>query len=237
MTVAKWKSNIVSLAACSAFLLSSLAGGAAEASIRQGDSGSQVTQLQQKLRESGYAINIDGSFGSSTVRLVKDFQKKHGLEADGIVGEATQVALFGRVIETPPAPVVKTAPITSAGGNVARLLEIANSLQGTPYVWGGSSAGGFDCSGFVQYVFAAAGVSLPRTCDVQFEVGQPVEKSQLQPGDVVFFETYTAGPSHVGIYLSDGMFIHASSAEGYVCLDNLNREYRIQTYIGARRMM
>ena len=71
----------------------------AQAAIKQGDSGAQVAQIQKKLSELKYAINVDGSFGSDTVRLVKYFQESKGLEPDGIVGEATQVALFGHVIE------------------------------------------------------------------------------------------------------------------------------------------
>ena len=107
---------------------------------------------------------------------------------------------------------------------------------GVPYVFGGTSPYGFDCSGYVQYVFANAGVSLPRTADVQFEVGTPVSTAELVPGDLVFFSTYTYGASHVGIYVGDGNFIHASSSQG-VTISSLSQAYYSSRYIGARRIL
>jgi cell wall-associated NlpC family hydrolase len=106
----------------------------------------------------------------------------------------------------------------------ARITLTAQRYQGVPYVWGGTSPGGFDCSGFTQYVFALNRVKLPRTADVQFEVGIPVRYEQLQPGDLVFFSTYERGPSHNEIYLGSGRFISASSSRG-VAIDRLDSDY------------
>ena len=116
-----------------------------------------------------------------------------------------------------------------------KVTHTALRYVGVPYVWGGTSFNGVDCSGFVQAVFEHNGVSLPRTADSQFEVGRPVKMHDLEPGDLVFFETYAVGASHVGIYLGGGRFIHASS-EG-VRVDALAEDYYALRYIGARRLI
>lgn len=118
----------------------------------------------------------------------------------------------------------------------ARVTHTALRYVGVPYVWGGTSLSGVDCSGFVQAVFEHNGISLPRTADSQFEVGRAVKMRDLEPGDLVFFETYEAGASHVGIYLGGGRFIHASSSDG-VRVDDLAMDYYAARYIGARRLI
>jgi cell wall-associated NlpC family hydrolase len=123
-----------------------------------------------------------------------------------------------------------------------RLLEIEAGLTrtalryiGVPYVWGGESFDGVDCSGFVQAVFRRNGIELPRTADAQFEVGRRVfGQDNLRPGDLVFFQTYTEGASHVGIYLGGGQFVHASASDG-VRIDSLSDDYYASRYLGARR--
>jgi cell wall-associated NlpC family hydrolase len=101
-------------------------------------------------------------------------------------------------------------------------------------MWGGESFGGVDCSGFVQAVFRHNGIELPRTADAQFEVGRHVPGAGLQPGDLVFFQTYAEGASHVGIYLGGGQFVHASSSNG-VRVDSMSESYYASRFIGARR--
>ena len=115
-----------------------------------------------------------------------------------------------------------------------QLTRTALRYLGVPYEWGGESFSGVDCSGFVQVVFRHNGIDLPRTADAQFEVGHRISMSRLQPGDLVFFQTYTEGASHVGIYLGDGRFVHASSSDG-VRVDSLSEDYYSSRYIGARR--
>ena len=151
----------------------------------------------------------------------------YDLEADGLVGSATYSALLG-----------KGMPEVSRGSNYISRRIISDSMQylGVPYVFGGTTPSGFDCSGYVRYVFANAGIYLPRMADEQFEVGTPVSTDELIPGDLVFFTTYTYGASHVGIYLGDGNFINASSSRG-VAIDSLYSSYWGSCYIGARRVM
>lgn len=122
------------------------------------------------------------------------------------------------------------------GRLVSSVLRSANSFMGTPYSMGGTTSRGIDCSGFTQRVFAMNGVKLPRTADVQFNAGVGVARGQEQPGDLVFFETYLPGPSHVGIYIGDNKFIHASSSRG-VTVSSLKETYYRSTYIGARRVL
>lgn len=206
-----------------------LMGSAEAAALRWGDSGSDVALLQERLQSLGYSVGgADGAFGSQTEAAVKAIQADRGLEADGIVGEATW-----SVLRLPGTPVSRGRGDSIA---VSRILATAKRHQGVPYLWGGTTPNGFDCSGFTQYVFGLNGISLPRTADVQFGVGQPVTRSQLQPGDLVFFSTYEPGPSHNGIYLGDGKFISASSSRG-IAIDRLDSSYWGPRYIGARRVL
>ena len=118
-----------------------------------------------------------------------------------------------------------------------RIVSNAKKYLGTPYVWGGTTPNGFDCSGFTQYVMKAVGVSIPRTTTEQYKVGTYVAKSALQPGDLVFLQnTYRSGISHVGIYIGGGKMIHASSSKGVVTSD-LSGSYYVQHYYGARRIV
>jgi cell wall-associated NlpC family hydrolase len=131
------------------------------------------------------------------------------------------------------APRATVAGASSLGTLIA---ERALAFQGVPYVFGGTSPHtGFDCSGFVQYVFANAGVSIPRTADAQFAAGRPVPSTNPQPGDLVFFQTYDYGASHVGIYLGGGKFVQEIAPNVHV--SDFNSPYFRRRYIGARRLI
>jgi peptidoglycan DL-endopeptidase CwlO len=119
------------------------------------------------------------------------------------------------------------APPSIHGG----VVGIAMRYLGVPYVWGGASPSGFDCSGLVMYVFAQIGVSLPHSSYAQYGMGAPVAMSQLQPGDLVFF----AGASHVGIYIGGGQFIHAPHTGDVVKISSLTGWYA-STFAGGRRI-
>lgn len=116
------------------------------------------------------------------------------------------------------------------------VIATAKSFIGVPYVWGGTTPNGFDCSGFTQYVLARNGISVPRTAAEQYNEGTSVSKANLRVGDLVFFTTYKAGPSHLGFYIGDGNFIHASSSKG-VTISSLSNSYYADRYIGARRVI
>jgi peptidoglycan DL-endopeptidase CwlO len=102
---------------------------------------------------------------------------------------------------------------------------------GTPYVWGGASPSGFDCSGFVMYVFSQIGVSLPHSSYAQYGYGSPVSLGNLQPGDLVFFD----GLGHVGIYIGGGSFIHAPHTGDVVKISSMTGWYA-STFVGGRRL-
>ena len=125
----------------------------------------------------------------------------------------------------------------SSASTADKIIATAKQYIGVPYVWGGTSPKGFDCSGLVQYVFKAHGISLNRTAETQYKHGSYVSKNNLKPGDLVFFQnTYKAGISHVGIYIGNGQFIHASSSKG-VTISNLSSSYYTSHYYGARRIL
>ncbi len=128
-------------------------------------------------------------------------------------------------------------PRSGRVGVNSKLISRAISYRGSRYVFGASGNNGvFDCSSFVQHLMRGEGLSLPRTAREQFQVGKRLSRSELQPGDVVFFAgTYRAGISHVGMFVGNGMFVHAASSKRGVVLDPLDLPYYASKYAGARR--
>jgi NlpC/P60 family len=126
----------------------------------------------------------------------------------------------------PPSP-------TPDGRDIA---EAALRQQGRPYRLGGETPDGFDCSGLVEYVFAEYGLTLPWEVRDQFRVGRPVARGRIRPGDLVFFHTTSHGPSHVGIAIGGGRFVHAPNARGTVRVSALGAPYWSRRFIGARRV-
>ena len=197
------------------------------ASFQVGDKGEEVSEIQSALTKLGYPVEVDGYFGSAMEYQVKNFQSVWGLEPDGIVGKDTYYAIMGKNI------------MVSRGGSsmfMRRLVQTSFAYIGVPYVFGGTTPGGFDCSGYVQYVFAKSGIQLPRLSGEQFRMGQAVSYRNLRVGDLVFFTTYAAGASHVGIYLGNNEFINATSSSG-VQVSKINSKYWGPRYIGARRVL
>jgi cell wall-associated NlpC family hydrolase len=139
----------------------------------------------------------------------------------------------GATVPKPPAPV---APRGVAPPSAPLLIATALSYRGVPYRNGGSDPAGFDCSGFVQWVFAQHGVAMPREVRDQFEFGDKVKRGDVEPGDLVFFETVSKGASHVGIALGNDQFVHAPSSRGVVRIERYTSEYWQKRYVGARRV-
>ncbi len=206
--------------------------------------------LNYKLSTPAYVSLIDGSSRHVLLKQLGVPEKtapgvKLVVLPSVLIGPPGQVAPAGPKL---PEEVVKarteavrqkTTQVASRGENpVPRvdsgIVSYALSLQGIPYRFGGTTPAGFDCSGFTQYVFAKFGINLPRTSYDQIQVGSAVPKADLKAGDLVFFTTYTAGASHVGIYIGNSQFVHASTSGTRT--GSLTTSYYINRYVGARRV-
>jgi cell wall-associated NlpC family hydrolase len=141
----------------------------------------------------------------------------------------------GPTVKTAPTPGGRPAGLTN--GTAYALVGTALSLRGIRYRQGGADPGGFDCSGFVRYVFAQYGVSVPRKVEDQFRAGHAIDVAQLQPGDLVFFTTVSAGASHVGIAIGGDEFVHAPSSTGEVRVERISAPYWKSRLVGARRVL
>ncbi|QPA30773.1 C40 family peptidase [Thermaerobacillus caldiproteolyticus] len=186
-----------------------------------GSTGQQVEQVQAKLKQLGHFTypTITGYFGQVTAEAVKKFQQSAKLKVTGVVDNETYEQLMGQ------APAVKL--------DVMELMADAAELLGKPYVWGGQTPEvGFDCSGFIVYLFKKQGLSLPRTVAMMWNTGTSIATPSV--GDIVFFQTDGPGASHAGIYIGNNQFIHSGSSTG-VTISQLNNSYWKARYLGAKR--
>ncbi len=137
-------------------------------------------------------------------------------------------------------PPESSPPPAPARGDGYEISGAALSLRGVPYRKGGSDPSGFDCSGFVWYVFDQHGVRLPRTVSEQFQAGSEVDPRDLRAGDLVFFDTINRGvrqfATHVGIVIGGDEFVHAPSSTGEVRVERLASSYWAPRFLGARRV-
>ena len=160
-----------------------------------------------------------------TAQLIHEQQTQQAQQAQQSTHKAAPAPVLGKF----------ASRLFARTSRIARnLTRDALKFLGTPYVFGGTTSSGFDCSGFVQHVFAMLGVTVPRTADAQFYAGGRV-KGGMKAGDLVFFQTYEPGPSHVGIYLGHGKFVHASSHG--VMVSSLSDSYWSERYLGAKRVI
>jgi cell wall-associated NlpC family hydrolase len=137
----------------------------------------------------------------------------------------------------PPSGPAVGAPAADASPAAApQVVNTALALRGVPYRNGGSDPTGFDCSGFVQWVFSRNGVTLPREVKDQYGEGRSIGRREIRPGDLVFFQTVSRGASHVGVAISDDEFVHAPSSRGVVRVERLSAEYWDRRFVGARRI-
>ncbi len=133
--------------------------------------------------------------------------------------------------------VITNSPETNSMDIKERLVLFSKILLNVPYRFGGTTFRGIDCSAYVQKVFGLINIPLPRSAREQFKMGEPVEKAELSIGDLIFFRTYARFPSHVGIYLGDNLFIHASSKDRKVTIDSLDTPYYVRRFMGAKRLL
>ena len=189
------------------------ASGQQPATAKQAPPAGTTAALQRAL-----GVAADGVYGPVTQAAVRHFQSTHGLVVDGVAGPATLGALG----------------LSSGGGGGTSAVAAAQSQIGTPYATAGAAPGGFDCSGLVQWALAQAGVTVPRTSFEQWGVGIPVSRAAIQAGDLVFFNTDGAGPSHVGIATSNASVISATTHG--VREHPIDGDYWGAHYVGARRL-
>jgi cell wall-associated NlpC family hydrolase len=131
----------------------------------------------------------------------------------------------------------RSAALPAEPNQLESVLRMARSLAGAPYRNGGADPSGFDCSGFVAYVFGIEGFALPRTVTALYGVGAPVGREAIAPGDLVFFATTARAPTHVGIALGRGEFIHAPSSRGVVRTERLDASYWSRRFVAATRVL
>ena len=147
----------------------------------------------------------------------------------------------GTVAANPPVtpPVAPMSPKPPAAGGRADGYAVSGtalSLRGAPYRDGGDTPTGFDCSGFVKYVYERNGVAMPRQVRDQYRIGTTVDRDRLRPGDLVFFSTVAPGASHVGIMIGGDQFVHAPSEKGVVRVESLSQAYWASRFVGAKRV-
>lgn len=211
--------------------------------LKSGDTGEEVRGLQSNLASDGYNIATDGVFGPKTGHAVRNFQSENELAVDGIAGPKTMAALGSSPAaeiknQSNEAKQTKVQELTyhpDSSSNTSNVVSVAESLVGSPYKWGGTTPAGFDCSGFLDYVYGKVGKDLPRTSNDIYHAGTAV--SNPSPGDLVFFDNTYGGygngyASHAGIYVGNGKMVHAGS-NGVVESD-LSISYWQDHFLGLR---
>jgi len=185
----------------------------------------QAQSLYQSIK--GQIAQMEQAARARQLQAVRAEQQRAAAAAQAAQQQAA-TTVVGVSAVTPQTDTVVAPPETHGG-----VVGIALSQVGVPYVWGGASPSGFDCSGLVMWAYAQVGISLPHSSYAQFTMGVPVAKSDLQPGDLVFFD----GAGHVGIYIGNGQFVEAPHTGAFVQVSNLNEGWYASAYAGARRIM
>lgn len=227
-----------------------------------GDSFDASTEKALMAFQKSRGLKADGKAGDTTLESVTKAlaEKRNYTTAVAAKPTTSKAQASTQTAKKPEAPKAVTAPKTAApktaapakpeaakpakakssdsAANFSRGAEAVRKSKtylGVSYVYGGASSKGFDCSGFTMYVMKSMGVSLPHGATAQFGYGDPVDKANLKEGDLLFFKTTPAPIGHVGIYIGNGQFIHASSAKTGVIISNL-KTYGGK-YVGARRIL
>lgn len=197
----------------------------------------------QKLKVKGSAPAAASSSGNSSVYTIQrgdilsGIASRHNLSVSQLkaMNNLTSDLIYPgqtlKVSGSASSQPEETKVAAQSTSKVNELISEAKKYIGAPYKWAGSSPSGFDCSGFLNYVYRNAGISIPRTVASIWSATKPV--SSPRAGDLVFFETYKEGPSHAGIYLGNNKFIHAGSSRG-VEISDMSNSYWKPRYLGAK---
>ncbi|WEG12460.1 LysM peptidoglycan-binding domain-containing protein [Pullulanibacillus sp. KACC 23026] len=181
---------------------------------------SNLKGIQQSLETLGYytVTTMTGTYDSPTQQAIRNFQSDYGLPVTGTADQATQTAISHAVVKK-------------------SLISDTQNYIGVPYLWGGTSPKGFDCSGFVYYMFNQQGVTMSRNTSAGlYTQGQTIDRAKLEPGDLVFFAVNTPGTiSHVGFYIGNNEFISATSSKG-IAVYSMDNSYWKSYYVGAKRI-
>lgn len=190
----------------------------------------------------GDSVRLRSAPGTDA-QVLGGFDSGATMEITGVSGNWYQVKVAGQTGYVSSdymtvAPGGEVYAQTMSGNAADAVITTAKGLLETRYIYGGTTTNGFDCSGYVQYVFAQNGITLERTAAQQYTYnGTSVAKSDLQPGDLVFFSSSSQSVGHVGMYVGDGQFIHSSSGAGKVIITSLNSSYYVSHYVGAKRVL
>lgn len=214
--------------------------------IRPGMYNAKVKIVQKSLQYFGYYEGeLDGIYGPLTKQALQIAEDEHKMDLidDTYLTSNAPVEKKKKSenvqqrneesVEEKQEAAKEVKKVRIEGNDGATIVQEARSQIGTPYTWGGTSPSGFDCSGFIQYVYQQQGVQLPRTVSDIWNFSTPISNRSV--GDLVFFETYKPGPSHMGIYIGDGKFIHAGESNG-VEISELTNPYWEARYLGAKRV-
>jgi cell wall-associated NlpC family hydrolase len=200
--------------------------------LRYGDTGRSVRRLQRSLTASGHPVPVSGHFGPITRDAVRSVQTLQGWRATGVATTGVWLALqSGGALKITVVKAVTKAPIPTApeSGKAATALAFAKQQLGDRYVFGGSGPNTWDCSGLTMKAWQSAGITLPHSAAMQFRIGAKISKSELKPGDLVFFYR---GIRHVAMYAGNDMVIHAPHPGARVSYIKM----AYMPYVGARRL-
>lgn len=198
--------------------------------VRNGDTIGNIARMFNVSAEELMEINELAS------PSLKTGQKLYLEEAQPVLSELEDNSIITKTLEEELKSVSESENF-SQNNLRDKLTLFAKKLINIPYKFGGNSILGIDCSGYVKKVYGFLGMDLPRTAREQFNEGEKIDKEDLSIGDLVFFRTYASFPSHVGIYLGNNLFIHASPKGKKVKVDNLDTPYFIKRFIGAKRLL
>lgn len=216
-----------------------------------GDRNESVRKIQEVLfYYNYYSGEIDGIYGPLTEEAIQKITKKYlqkektnstSLSSVEVISDLDQQkgkVDEGNLQEKSETNISKTredAPkLMEVLKNNDHIITLAKSFVGTPYVWGGTTPSGFDCSGFIHYIYNEQGIVIPRTVNDIWNFATEVNAPAI--GDLIFFETYQPGPSHLGIYLGDGDFIHVSSSNGVEVSNYYKSNYWKSRFLGMKRI-